>query len=187
MALTEEDITTLLQDWSDGDTEALGKLMPRVYGELREIAAHYFKGEPKDHTLQPTALVNEVYVRLVGRRTVQWESRAQFFAFAAQTMRRLLVDHARGRKAGKRGYDVPKISLEEHLVAVERAVDLIALDDALEALAKIDPRQSRIVEMRFFAGLDNYEIAEVLGISRTTVKREWKTARVWLYEQIRGR
>jgi len=161
--------------------------MPRVYKELREIAASFFKGEREDHTLQPTALVNEVYVRLVGCRTVQWASRAQFFAFAAQTMRRLLVDHARGHKADKRGYDVPRISLEEQLIPTERDVDLIALDDALEALAKLDPRQSRIVELRFFAGLDNYEIAEVLGISRTTVKREWKTARVWLYEQIRGR
>ncbi|MCP4660100.1 MAG: sigma-70 family RNA polymerase sigma factor [bacterium] len=186
MASSEHQITSILHDWSHGDPEALGKLMPIVFDELRRIAAGYFEQEAKDHTLQPTALVNEVYLKLVGRRTVQWKNRAHFFGSAAELMRRVLVDHARGRKTAKRGSGAPKISLDESIaLPEERDLDLIALDDALKGLAEIDPRQSRIVELRFFAGLTVDEIAEVLGISPTTVKREWKTARVWLFRQIK--
>jgi len=179
-------ITSILHDWGRGDPEALGKLMPIVFDELRRIAAGYFEHEAEGHTLQPTALVNEVYLRLVGRRTVQWQNRAHFFGFAAELMRRILVDHARSRKTAKRGKGAPKISLDETIASAEdRDLDLIALDDALKSLTEIDPRQSRIVELRFFAGLTIDEIAEVMEISATTVKREWKTARVWLFREIK--
>jgi len=186
MTTSENEITDLLHDWSDGETGALEKLMPLVFEELRRIAAGYFSRESEGHTLQPTALVNEVYLRLTDRRTVQWKNRAQFFAFAAQLMRRILVDHARSHKTAKRGKGMPKISLDESLAPPDQPdVDLVALDDALKALAEIDPRQARVVELRFFAGLTNDEIAEVLDISPTTVKREWSTARLWLLREMK--
>lgn len=186
MDLTENDVTALLHEWSVGDREALSRLMPLVFEELRHIAAGYFAREGEGHTLQPTALVNEVYLRLLGRRTVHWQNRAHFFGFAAELMRRILVDHARGRQTVKRGSGFPRISLEESQAPPEeRDVDLIALDDALNTLETMDPRQKRIVEMRFFAGLTNEEIAELLDVSPTTVKREWRTARLWLFREIR--
>lgn len=182
------DVTGLLVDWSRGDDEALERLMPLVVDELRHLARSHFRREPDGHTLQPTALVNEVYLRLTDQRQVQWDNRSQFFAFAATLMRRVLVDHAKARRTAKRGGHVRKVSLQEVIgLAEPEDVDLLALDDALSTLAEIDPRQSRIVELRFFAGLTHEEIAEVLEVSVSTVKREWRTARLWLYRECRRR
>lgn len=188
MPTTKTEITQLLLDWSEGDLEAREKLMPLVYEELRRIARGYFSREAKDHTLQPTALVNEVYMRLVDRRKVQWKNRSHFFGWVAEMMRRILVDHARARQTVKRGGGVAKVSLDESFgLGEEKDLDLVVLDDALQALAEVDPRQSRIVELRFFAGLTNEEIAEVVGVSTTTVKRDWRTARLWLLREVRRR
>jgi len=182
------DVTGLLVDWSRGDEEALERLMPLVVDELRHLARSHFRREPDGHTLQPTALVNEVYLRLTDQRQVQWDNRSQFFAFAATLMRRVLVDHAKARHTAKRGGKVRKVSLQDVIgLAEPEDVDLLALDDALSALAEIDPRQSRIVELRFFAGLTHEEIADVLSVSVSTVKREWRTARLWLYRECRRR
>jgi RNA polymerase sigma factor (TIGR02999 family) len=179
------DVTQLLLDWSDGDESALERLMPLVFDELRRIARGFVSREGREHTLQPTALVNEVYLKLVDRRRVQWKNRAQFFGFTAEMMRRILVDYARGRQTAKRGAGVAKISLDDTLgLAKTRDMELVKLDDALEALAEIDPRQARIVELRFFAGLTNEEVGEVLDVSATTVKREWRTARLWLNREM---
>ncbi len=178
-------VTQILQNWTAGDPEALGRLMPLVFDDLRLIARRFMERESKAHTLQPTALVNEVYLRLKGRRTVRWQNRAQFFGFSAQLMRRILVDHARGLQTGKRGGGVGKISLDECAAESEmKPDDLVALDDALQDLAKLDLRQCHIVELRFFAGLTNEETAEALGVSATTVKREWRLARFWLYREL---
>ncbi len=178
-------VTQILQSWTAGDPEALGRLMPLVFDDLRLIARRFMDRESKAHTLQPTALVNEVYLRLKGRRTVRWQNRAQFFGFSAQLMRRILVDHARGLQAGKRGGGAGKISLDEcSAVSEMKPDDLVALDDALKDLAKLDPRQCQIVELRFFAGLTNEQTAEALEISATTVKREWRLARFWLYREL---
>ena len=184
--MSELDITTLLKKWGQGDREALEQLMPLVFEELRRVAAGYFDSESPGHTLQPTALVNEVFLRLVDRRKVSWENRAHFFGFAAQLMRRILVDHARGRKASKRGGGLAVAPLDEALaVAQKRDVDLIALDDALADLARIDPEGSRVVEMRFFAGLTHQEVAEVLGVSEIKVRRQWTAAKLWLFRQLK--
>jgi RNA polymerase sigma factor (TIGR02999 family) len=182
------EITALLNEWSRGDQEALERLMPLVHGELRQLARSYFRHESEGHTLQPTALVNEVYMRLVEQRKVQWDNRAQFFAFAALLMRRILVDHAKARNTAKRGGDVRKLPLDEALTVGGRTLDLdlLALDAALTELADLDPRQARVVELRFFAGLTHEEVADVLAISVTTVKREWQTARLWLFRRITG-
>ena len=183
----QEDVTQLLQDWSHGDGAALDKLIPLVFDDLRKIAGRLFQRESDGHTLQPTALVNEVYFRLVDQRSVQWQNREQFFSVAALMMRRILVDHAKGRKAAKRGSNFPKVPLDEALnISDAQGVDMTDLDEALSRLAEIDPRQSRIVELRFFMGLDNEETAEVLGISPTTVKREWRTAKLWLIRELKG-
>lgn len=180
------DVTQLLQDWSHGDGEALDKLIPLVFEDLRRIAGRMFQRESDGHTLQPTALVNEVYFRLVDQKNVHWQNREQFFSVAALMMRRILVDYAKGRKAAKRGSNVPKVPLDEALQIPDlKDVDVADLDEALSRLAELDPRQGRIVELRFFMGLDNEEIAEVLGISPTTVKREWRTARLWLYRELK--
>lgn len=189
MTLTEGEITKLLAEWSYGDADALAQLMPLVFDELRQLARSQFRRESEGHTLQPTALVNEVYMRLVEQRRVQWDNRAQFFAFAAILMRRILVDHAKARRTAKRGGDVQKLPLKEALAAAEtpRQVDVLALDEALDALTEIDPRQARVVEMRFFAGLTHEEIADVLDVSLSTVKRDWRTARLWLYRFIQHR
>lgn len=159
--------------------------MPLVYGELRRLAKAYLRRERSDHTLQSTALVNEAFLRLVNQRNVQWKNRAHFFGIAAQLIRRILVDHARAHQAGKRGAGAFKLSLDEAIgVAEKQDLDLVALDDALQRLCEFDPQQSRIVELRFFAGLSIEETSEVLGISPATVKREWSTARAWLYRDL---
>lgn len=181
------DITGLLHAWSNGSTEAFEKLVPMVYDELRKTAKKYLDSEDPRHTLQPTALVNEVYLRLTGSRTVQWNDRLQFYGFAAQLMRRILVDHARAKKTEKRGEGVRPISIEAlGDIALRQDEALVALDEALKSLEAEDERQSRIVEMKFFAGLSHEEIGEVLGISVRTVKREWRTARLWLFRKIGG-
>jgi RNA polymerase sigma factor (TIGR02999 family) len=185
MSETTQQVTRLLRDWSNGDQSALEQLTPLVYSELRRLAARYLRKERSDHTLQSTALVHEAFIRLVDQRDVKWQNRAHFFGVAAQMIRRILVDHARGRQASKRGSGAPRLSLDEALATPERKdLDLIALDDALNSLGKIDPQQARIVELRFFTGLTVEETAEVLGISPATVKRDWVTAKAWLYRDI---
>ncbi|MCU1382347.1 MAG: polymerase, sigma-24 subunit, subfamily [Acidobacteria bacterium] len=179
-------VTQLLVEWQNGSPQALDRLIPLVYSELRTIARRYLSRESVDHTLQSTALVHEAYFRLVGQRRVQWQNRAHFFGIAAQMMRRILVDHARHQHRDKRGGPAPKLSLDEALAvaAPESEVDLLALDDALTALARIDPRGARIVELRFFSALTIDETAEVLDVSAATVKRDWNAARAWLYREM---
>jgi len=179
------EITQLLQDWRDGDGKALDILLPRVYKELRRLARHQLRNERPDHTLQSGALVHEAYLRLVGGAPPRWESRTHFFAIAAQLMRQILVDYARRHGAAKRGGTVCRVSLEDAMATPRRApVDVVALDDALQALARIDARQSRVVELRFFAGLSLNEISEVLEIGPATVQRDWTAARAWLHREI---
>jgi RNA polymerase sigma factor (TIGR02999 family) len=178
----------MLLDWRDGDQDALARLMPLVYDELRRLAASYLRRERPGHTLQPTALVHEAYLRLVDQTHANWRNRAQFFGVAAQLMRRILIDHARGQQSAKRGSGEARLSLDEALeVAQEKEPDLIALDDALRALAAFDPRQSRIVELRYFGGLSIEETAEVLGLAPITIRREWEIAKAWLYRQLNRR
>lgn len=185
MTETKGEVTRLLLAWSEGDAAALNRLMPLVLEELRRMAKRYLDGEDPRHTLQPTALVNEVYLRLVDRRKVQWRNQAHFFGFAAQLMRLILVDHARSRQTGKRGKGSRPLSIEALLDLPERRdLEVLLVDEALTALAREDERQARVVEMRFFAGLNNEEIAEALGISPSTVKREWATARLWLLREL---
>ena len=180
-----QDVTRLLIQLTDGNRTVLDELLPLVYGELRSLAANYLRRERSAHTLQPTALVHEAYLRLVDQNQVRWQNRAHFFGVAAQMMRRILVDHARGHNAEKRGGEIHKLSLDENIdVTDERATDLISLDDALTALAAIDEQKSRIVELRFFGGLSVEETAEVLGVSAPTVKRQWRMAKAWLYGQV---
>ncbi len=184
----QEGVTQLLVDWSNGDPGALERLTPLVYGELKRLAARYMRRERSDHTLQCTALVHEAYLRLIDQRRVAWQNRAHFFGVAAQLIRRILVDHARGQHAAKRGAGARKLPLEDILETPrQRPLDLVALDDALETLARIDPQQSRVVELRFFAGLSIEETAEVLHISPATVKRDWTAAKAWLYRDLSGR
>ena len=179
-----QEITRLLREWSRGDKEAFDLLAPLIYDELRRLAESRMRHELPDHTLQATALVHEAYLRLVGQST-EWKSRSHFFAIAAQMMRRILVDHARGQHSAKRGSGAPKVPLDEPLtVSAEQRFDLIALNDALTGLAQIDPQRGRIVELRFFGGLSNEESAEVLGISTATVQRQWAGARAWLYHEM---
>jgi len=178
------EITQLLVASRAGDAEALNRLLPLVYDELRKLAGHYLRRERSDHTLQPTALVHEAYIRLIDQN-VSWQNRAHFFGVAAQMMRRILVDYARGRLAAKRGSGGVKVSLDDALnLSDERAGDFVALDEALNRLAEFDPQKSRIVELRFFGGLSVEEAAEVLGIGTATVTRQWKMAKAWLYQQI---
>jgi len=178
-------ITDLLARWRSGDERALQALIPIVYSELRSLAHHYLRQERPDHTLQSTALVHEAYVRLVGREPPTLQNRSHFFGVAARLMREILVDHARGVRAAKRGDGAPTIALDEIENVAQRVdVDLLQLDDALTELARFDERQSRIVELRFFSGLSIDETAEVLDISPATVSREWTTARAWLYRQM---
>ena len=174
------EVTCLLESWGAGDDAALDELMPLVYADLRTIAAGKLRGERPDHTLQATALVNEAFLRLVDQDRIEWRSRAQFFALAARSMRRILVDHARRRRAGKRGGDPRRVLLDDIQIAVAPEVDVLELDDSLNRLEALDSRQARIVELRFFAGCTMEEIAEVLDISASTVKRQWRLARVWL-------
>lgn len=182
---TRTNVTAVLAELADGNTDAATKLLPLVYDELRELADRYLRDEACDHTLQPTALVHEVYLRLVGHNGRTWESRAQFFGVAAQAMRRILIDYARRRGAAKRGGDRRKLSIEQAAEPMEyRDEYLVALDDALTDLASVDPRLSRIVELRFFGGLNVDEVAVILGVSPITVKRHWKLARGWLHGAI---
>jgi len=181
------DVTRLLQAWSDGDEEALHKLMPLVYEALHSAARHYMAHERPGHTLQTTALIHETYLRLVDVRKVKWQSRAHFLAICAQLMRRILIDFARSRASQKRRGTAPHIDLDEAvLVSAEPELDLVALDEALKRLALVDERQSKVVELRFFGGLDVKESAEVLKISVDTVMRDWKLAKVWLFRELRG-
>lgn len=178
------DVTLLLKKVSDGDEVAPEKLLPLVYDELRKLARHYMESEREDHTLQATALVHEAYIRLVDWENVSWENRAHFFAVAAQVMRKILVDHARKKNAGKRDFG-QKITLDDvNNFSSEREVNLIALDDALESLEKLDKMQSKIVELRFFGGLTIEEAAHTLNTSPMTVKREWTVAKAWLQREI---
>jgi RNA polymerase sigma-70 factor (ECF subfamily) len=180
-------VTRLLNEWRGGSRPALDRLMPLVYAELRMIAARHFARETPGHTLQSTALVHEAYLKLVGQQRTDWQNRAQFFGIAAQIMRRILVDHARRQHRDKRGGPLPTLSLDEAVAASEPAavVDMIGLDMALTGLAEVDPRAARIVELRYFSGLSIEETAEVLGVSAGTVKREWSTARAWLYRELK--
>jgi RNA polymerase sigma-70 factor (ECF subfamily) len=178
-------ITGLLKAWGGGDHAAFEKLVPLVDAELRRLARRYIRGERTGHTLQPTALINEVYLRLIDWGSISWQDRAHFFGLSARLMRRVLVDHARRQRRGKRGGDALTIAFDEAaVVPQERTADLVAIDDALNALAMHDVRKSRIVELRFFGGLSVEETAEVLKISPRTVKREWSLARAWLYCQL---
>jgi RNA polymerase sigma factor (TIGR02999 family) len=184
--LVQSQVTQLLLDWSDGDKTALDKLVPLVYQELRRLARYHMRRERAGHTLQTSALVNEAYIRLVDYKRMRFQDRAHFLAVAAQAMRRILIEHARGRRTARRGgADARKVSLDEAaVIADEQADEMIALDDALQSLAALDPRKTRIVELRYFGGLEIEETAEVLGISAATVKREWSTARLWLHREI---
>jgi RNA polymerase sigma factor (TIGR02999 family) len=174
-------ITCLLDRWREGDRQAFEELVPLVYGELRRLARHYLRKERSDHTLQSTALVHEAYLRLAGENPPQWQNRAHFFGIAANIMRRILVEHARRHGAEKRGGGACRVTLDEAVrLSVQTDVDIIELDRVLSELADLDNRQSRIVEMRFFGGLSIEDVADVLGISPATVKREWVTARAWL-------
>ncbi|HEX8197155.1 MAG TPA: sigma-70 family RNA polymerase sigma factor [Pyrinomonadaceae bacterium] len=182
-----KDVTQLLIRLTDGNTQVLDDLLPLIYGELRQLANRYLRRERSDHTLQPTALVHEAYLKLVDQKNVRWQNRAHFFGVAANMMRRILVDHARKHTADKRGGDAEVLPLEEEILVVssdEKSMELLALDEALENLAKIDEQKSRIVELRYFGGLSVEETAEVLGVSPITVKRQWRMAKAWLYGQI---
>ncbi|MDX6497220.1 MAG: hypothetical protein QOG23_480 [Blastocatellia bacterium] len=180
-----EGVTQLLERWSQGDEEALDQLMPLVYDELHRLAGAYLRRERGEHTLQPTALVNEAYLKLVRQRNIQWQNRAQFFGVAAQLMRRILVDHARANYADKRGGDRVNVSLKNiGAFGTQPTTDVLALHDVLNRLAEIDPDQSRIVELRFFGGLTIEETAEVMQVSHSTVEREWKIAKAWLKREL---
>jgi len=186
MPVSSAELTGLLLAWGQGDSDALDRLMPVVHQELRRIAHRHMAGERSDHTLQTTALVNEAYLRLLGSQKVRWQDRAHFFAISAQLMRRILVDYARTRNYQKRGTGVRAVSLVENLdAAPEKGTDLVALDEALEALASADPRKSKVVEMKFFGGLSVDEIAEVLKVSPQTVLRDWKLSKVWLLREMK--
>jgi RNA polymerase sigma factor (TIGR02999 family) len=181
-----DDVTALLGQLAKGDDAAASKLIPIVYAELRRLAAGYMRRERKDHTLQPTALVHEAYLRLIEQRAVDWQCRAHFFGIAAQTMRRILIDHARAHLRDKRGGGMIPVPLDEALVfSPEQSSELVRLDASLERLAKLDPRQSRIVELRFFGGLTVEQTAELLGTSPKTVKRDWSMAKAWLHGDMK--
>jgi RNA polymerase sigma factor (TIGR02999 family) len=180
----QHEVSGLLRAWSGGEQTALDQLTPIVHDELRRLARHYLKRERSDHSLQATALVNEAYLRLVDYKRMHWENRAHFFAVSAQLMRRTLVDHAR-RRNHKRGAGVEHVELEETaVIAPDRAENMVALDEALQALAHIDPRKARVVELRFFGGLSVDETAEVIKVSAVTVMRDWSTARAWLHREM---
>ena len=184
------DITRLLQEWQDGSRDALDQLVPLVFDELHLLASRYLARERRGHTLQPTALVNEAYLKLSGQREVDWQNRAHFFGIAAQVMRRILVDHARRTRRDKRGGDTPRVVLADAASVAGEAVidpiDAVALDRALSHLERLDAQQARIVELRFFGGLTIEETAEVMRLSAGTVKRDWSVARAWLYRELTG-
>jgi RNA polymerase sigma factor (TIGR02999 family) len=179
-------VTELLLHWQQGDQAAREQLISLMYGELRRVARNYLRRERPDHTLQSGALVHEAYLRLMGEQSPQWKNRAHFFGVAAQVMRHILVDHARGRRSAKRGGGAPRLALDPQMALPQyRDLDLLALDDALNRLAELDAQQSRLIELRFFGGLSIVETAAALNISAATVKREWATARVWLQREMK--
>jgi RNA polymerase sigma factor (TIGR02999 family) len=183
----ESDVSGLLRAWTEGDSSALDQLTPIVFDQLHRLARRYMKEERPGHSLQTTALVNEAYMRLVDYKRMQWQDRAHFFAVSAQVMRRILVEHARRRNL-KRGGGVPHVSFDEVAVVTgEQSPNLVALDDAMNALSQLDPRKVQVVEMRFFGGLSVAETAEVLKVSEVTVMRDWSTAKAWLYRELTGR
>lgn len=186
MEVNTEGVTRILLKYSEGDAKALEELLPRVYQELRKLAMSYMRRENSNHTLQPTALVHEAYFKLIDQKEVKWQNRAHFFGVAAQVMRRILIDHARARLAEKRGGDATKVVFEEafHQGTTGDAPDLLALDEALEKLAAIDERQAKVVELRYFGGLNIEETAEALGTSPATVKRDWTLAKAWLFREL---
>ena len=180
------EITERLIAWGAGDRAALDQILPIVYQELRRMAGNYLRQENPGHTLQPTALVHEAWLRLIDQARVDWRNRAQFFGVAAQMMRRILVDHAKAKHREKRGGEAVKLSLDETInLSQERAADLLALDDAIGELTRVDERKSRVVELRYFGGFSVEETAQILGVSPETVMRDWKMAKAWLYQQIR--
>ena len=182
---TPKEVTRLLVEWGDGDEAALARLMPLVYDELRRLARNYMRRERPGHTIQPTALVNEAYLRLVEQNDIRWQNRAHFFGIAANVMRRVLCDHARARMADKRGAGAVRVSLvEAEARSDEQTADMLALDEALQELSEVDPRKSRVVELRYFGGLSVEETAEVLKVSRSTVLHDWNMAKAWLYQQM---
>jgi RNA polymerase sigma factor (TIGR02999 family) len=185
MTLAADNLTGLLLEWRDGDKAALDRLMPLVYNELRRIAHRYVQRERNDHTLQTSALVNEAYLRLAGQRKVDWQNRSHFFAVTAQVMRHVLIDHARRRRYAKHGGEAQQVPLKDAAeMSLQRAAELIALDEALEELQKFDERKSRVVELRYFGGLSLEETAEVLQISVMTVRRDWRAAKAWLFRRM---
>src|SRR5215469_155061 len=185
-SVSQQRVTELLQQWSHGDDAALAELTPLVYEELRRLAHHHMGGQRPDHTLQTTALVNEVYLRLADQTNLTWQNRAHFFAVAARAMRQILVSYARSQRARKRGCDAVKVDLEEAaLISPEESKEIIDLHEALERLATLDPRKAQVVELKYFGGLNYDEMAEVLKISRITVRRDWEFAKVWLYMELR--
>ena len=180
-----DEVTVLLAKWRQGSEDAQERLMEVVQSELRRLAASYLRRERPGHTLQPTAVVNEAYLRLMPQRGVRWENRAHFFAVSAQIMRRILVDYARQSHSAKRGGAAQKVTLDEQaLVSGKRSAALVALDEAMHALAEVHPRRTEVVELRYFGGLNNQEIAEVLKVSETTVERDWRFAKAWLYREL---
>ena len=183
----QHEITQLLAQWREGNQSALDDLYPLVYDELHRLARRYMSRERKGHTLQTTALIHEAYVRLVDQKNVLWANRSHFFAISAQIMRRILIDHARRHQYAKRGGGARQVSLEEAATVVpDQSEELLRLDEALKSLAEMDPRRSQVVELRYFGGLNNEEIAGVLHISENTVTRDWNMARAWLYQQLTG-
>jgi RNA polymerase sigma factor (TIGR02999 family) len=181
-------VTQLLKQWQEGNKEALEALMPLVYKELKRLAASYLRRERPDHTLQSAALVNEAYLRLVNQNQTLWQNKAHFYGIAAQMMRRILADHARGHNAAKRGAGMPELELDEAVAQAQaRSVDLVGLEEALQKLEKLDAQQGKIVELRFFSGLSIEDTANVLAISPATVKRDWAAARAWLFREVGAR
>lgn len=186
MPASNNQVTELLQRWKSGDEEALEHLTPLVYDQLHRLAHQYIRNERRGHTLQTTALVNEAYVRLVDYKEVDWQNRAHFFAVSAVVMRRILVDYARQRTSDKRGGQNFQVSLSDNLAFTsERAAELVALDEAIESLSQLYPRRSKVVELRYFGGLNNHEAAAVLKVSETTIERDWRFAKAWLYRELK--
>lgn len=190
MTLNADDLTGLLIEWGHGDKAALDRLTPLVYDEIRRIAHRYVQRERDDHTLQTSALVNEAYLRLAGSTNISWQNRAHFYAVTAQVMRRILIDHARRRQYLKHGGEVQRIAFDEAIAETTmtqpRAAELLALNEGLDELAKLDPRKSQVVELRYFGGLNIDETAKVLEVSPMTVRRDWRAAKAWLYKKLKG-